>query len=144
MSPKAVRPNRLPDWQHRLVQYLQSVQGKPIEPGQHDCALFLADGIEAVTGQDLAGSYRGKYDTFSKGVRLMRKEGLEDHVGFFRNTLKEIPLAFALPGDGAVVEMADGLDALGIVQGEYILLLDEQKARTVHVPLLSGSAAFEV
>jgi hypothetical protein len=29
--------------------------------GQHDCALFAADGIQAMTGVDIAADFRGKY-----------------------------------------------------------------------------------
>ena len=42
-------------------RFLLSRADTPFRWGRHDCALFAADGIQAITGVDIASSFRGKY-----------------------------------------------------------------------------------
>jgi hypothetical protein len=42
-------------------EFLLSRAHTPFRWGRHDCALFAADGIRAMTGVDIAKSFRGKY-----------------------------------------------------------------------------------
>lgn len=43
--------------------FLRSRAKTPFAWGAHDCALFAADGIQAITGVDIAADFRGKYTT---------------------------------------------------------------------------------
>lgn len=54
-------------------QFLQQRKNSPFEWGVHDCALFAADGIEAITGVDIASAFRGKYSD-EAGARAAIKE----------------------------------------------------------------------
>ena len=132
---------RYPDWQIRLRSYLQAVTRTPFEPGSNDCALFLAGGVEAMTGVDYAMPYRGRYTTLRGGLRVLKKEGFEDHIDLARSHLPEKPVAFANVGDGAVV--LDGNEpALGIVQGASVFVLTETGLG--HVPLTAAATVLEV
>ena len=71
---------RLYDWEARLAQYVARVAREGFLLGRHDCALFAAGGVEAVTGTDPAASWRGAYDTLAGGVRLIRAAGFDDHI----------------------------------------------------------------
>jgi hypothetical protein len=42
-------------------EFLLSRANTPFAWGTHDCALFVADGIQAMTGTDIASDFRGKY-----------------------------------------------------------------------------------
>lgn len=132
---------RLPDWRARLQTYLETVSRTPFKPGHNDCALFLAGGVEAVSGTDYAAPYRGRYTTLRGGLRVIRRAGFEDHVALARHHLTPKPISFAHVGDGAVVETPEG-PALGIVQGSSVMVLRE--AGLGHVPLTAASAALEV
>ncbi|MEL7098295.1 MAG: hypothetical protein AAGM84_05645 [Pseudomonadota bacterium] len=112
---------RFPDWQNRLVHFLKGTAKEPFEEGQRDCALFLADGVRVMTGTDYAEPFRGRYTTTRGGLRVLRRAGYNDHVELARAHLREVPVAFLKPGDGAVVA-EDGQEALGIVQGAWIYL----------------------
>jgi len=46
-----------------FADFLDARKDAPFVWGQHDCALFAADGIEAMTGVDIAAAFRGKYDS---------------------------------------------------------------------------------
>lgn len=132
---------RRADWHNRLVQYLSEVIYAPPEMGRHDCALFLAGAVEAMTGADYAAPYRGRYTTMQGGLRILRKDGFADHIALAAHHLEEIPVAFAAPGDGAVVETEDG-PALGVMQGEMIYVVGVRGSAVV--PRARATRAFRV
>ncbi|MDA3888699.1 MAG: hypothetical protein PF443_07845 [Allgaiera sp.] len=113
---------RFTDWQSRLISYLHDVLRRPFQEGMHDCALFAAGAVEAMTGEDYAAPYRGRYTTTLGGLRILRKDGYDDHVALAAAHLAEVPGAFAQPGDLAVIPTDDG-PSLGVVQGDRVYCL---------------------
>ena len=105
------------DWKARLNSYLLACRAQPFGYGDFDCALFVDGGIEAMTGISLGGEFRGRYRSYSGGLRVIRKAGFRDHFAFFSAHLPERPVAFAAPGDVVAVEAPEG-PGLGLVQGE--------------------------
>jgi hypothetical protein len=132
---------RRADWQLQLIQFMGDAARTPFQPGVHDCALFAAGAVFAMTDVDFAADFRGQYTTIKGGLKLLQKAGYSDHVALAAQLFEEIPPAFAAVGDLAVVPDAQG-DALGIVQGSgiYVLTLD----RLGVVSLLTASRAFRV
>ena len=63
---------RLPDWKTHLIAYLADAARKSYQPGVHDCALFSAGAVLAMTGVDLAAGWRGRYTTLTRGLRVLR------------------------------------------------------------------------
>lgn len=133
--------NRLPDWRSRLIAYLGQVSARPFAPGTHDCALFFAGAVEAMTGVDYAKPYRGRYTTLRGGLRVLRKDGFADHIALAAHHLPEIAPAFAWPGDGMVVDTDEG-PALGVCQGRAVYLLGPNGGGLVSI--LTASRAFRV
>lgn len=129
------------DWFQRLTHYLADAAAKPFVEGEHDCALFLAGGVKAMTGVDYAAPYRGRYTTTRGGLRILRWDGFRDHLALAEHHLKPKPTAFLNVGDGAVVETEEG-PALGIVQGENIYVLTP--LRLTLFPLALATRGFEV
>jgi len=132
---------RLPDWRVRLVAYLAAAARRPFEEGTHDCALFFAGGAEAMTGVDHAEPYRGRYRTTRGGLRILRRDGFEDHIALAAHHFPAQPVAFAREGDGAAVSTPEG-PALGIVQGEGVYVLSPE--RLALVPLTTATTSFKV
>lgn len=132
---------RVTDWRKALTGYLRAAGRTAYAPGQHDCALFAAGAVVAMTGRDYAAPYRGRYTTIRGGLRVLRKDGYADHIALAAAHLPEVAVARARPGDLAVVESQDG-PALGVVQGEavYVLLPD----RLGLVSLMAVKRVFEV
>ena len=117
---------RRPDWQARLTAYLSQCAREPYQLGQHDCALFAAGAVEAVTGVDPAAQWRGRYQTKAQGLLALKRAGHSDLIAATAAALPEIAPAFAAPGDIACVDdPVTGLPALGVVQGELIYVLRE-------------------
>lgn len=141
MNATTPKIRRLPDWRSRLIDYLADAARSPFEEGQYDCALFFAGGVQAMTGVDHAEAYRGRYSTTKGGLRILRKDGFDDHIALAAHYLPEKPVAFAAEGDGAVIPTPDG-PALGIVQGEGVYVLSPD--RMAIVPLVTATRAFGV
>jgi hypothetical protein len=51
------------NWPILLDSVIRQATTKPFCWGQHDCALFVADCIHAITGMDPAHAFRGAYDS---------------------------------------------------------------------------------
>lgn len=110
---------RTKGWQKRLIAYLDATHRKPMRPGKHDCALFAAGAVEAMTGVDLARGWRG-YRTFNEGRKFLEKAGHASIADMIAAHLAEIDPDHALPGDVMIVDGVDGADATGILQGDFI------------------------
>lgn len=70
-----VPAKRLPDWQPRLAALISQRMRQPLVWGQHDCCLFAADAVLAVTGHDLAASLRGTYSTEAGATQALQQLG---------------------------------------------------------------------
>lgn len=112
-----------------LSDYLAAARTRPLTPGTHDCALFIAGWINLCTGVDLAKGWRGKYRTLEDGYALLSAMGFSDLVGMAERYLGELDgWMQAVPGDVAVVEDVDGAGdssgadhiGLGIIGGCHI------------------------
>ena len=114
---------RLDDWRARLAVEMDRQRREPFKWGRHDCVIgFGAAIVQALTGEDLARGYRGKYRTPEKAAEIIAESGAETLGDFIAGFLPEIHPAFAQVGDIGVVE-ADGVigqavcmfDASGLV-----------------------------
>ncbi len=131
---------RLDDWRHRLTAYMAASARRPFRMGRHDCSLFAAGAVKAMTGKDIARGFRG-YRTYKGGLKKARQKGFKDHVAIFASHFEEVPIALARLGDVAVIETEEG-PAVGIVQGEHIYTAAQEGLALM--PLLSAARAFRV
>lgn len=133
---------RRPDWRTRLVSYLAQAARQPFRPGLHDCALFAAGAVEAITGADYAAPYRGRYSTERGGIRILRRDGSRDHIALAAAHLRQrAPGERAQPGDLAVIPTDRG-PALGVVQGPMVYALGP--AGMGLTPLDAAAMVYEV
>lgn len=66
---------RFEDWPQRLDDFLRAAQGRLFTWGEHDCALFAADAVLAITGEDHAAAFRGRYSTARGALRALKVYG---------------------------------------------------------------------
>ncbi len=112
------------DWQPRLDAVLRAAETRPFAWGRHDCALFVCDCLAAMTDEDPAARFRGRYAT-ARGAHgaIRRLSGARDLAGLATKVRgPPIAPAFARRGDLAEVE-TDGGYALGIVLGREVALV---------------------
>ena len=112
-------PVRRSDWRSRLSACIQGALEKPFEWGSHDCAIFAADAILAMTDVDLAAGFRGHYSTEIGGARRLRSAGHSDQLQLAASLLPEIDPAFATDGDVCAFDTS-GWSVLGLFVGDLI------------------------
>ena len=110
---------RRSDWTVRLQDCITRWRAAPFQYGKHDCALFAAAAVHAMTDVDLARGLRG-YRTEAGGLKKVRAAGFENHVDVFRKALTSSDQLRA--GDIAVLDTPEG-EALGVVQGRGVYVM---------------------
>ncbi|TMV07331.1 hypothetical protein FGK64_21960 [Arenibacterium halophilum] len=112
----------MPDWRPRLAAYVAQVSSRPFRPGRHDCALFAAGAVQAMTGADPAAAMRGTYRSLEDGKALLKAQGTPSLGALLEANLTEVPPAYAQAGDLALLREGDA-EAMGVVQGERVYCL---------------------
>lgn len=114
---------RAADWEARLATLLDRLKDAPFKWGTHDCALFSASAVKAMSGVDPAADFRGAYDT-EAGAR----QALRDHAaGTLLRTVKAWlgdpkPVAQAQRGDIVMLDRT----TVGVCVGRYSWFVGEQ------------------
>lgn len=112
---------RLPDWRQRLDDYLDSIDGKPFEWGELDCALYAAGAVQAMTGVDLAKSFRGQYSDAAGAKAAIAAAGFPDYASLVAAYLPEATADTPVGiGDIAVVDMPGFGPCLALVGGAHL------------------------
>jgi len=103
------------NWQSILAGKIEEHRHRPFRWGEHDCALFAADVVRAVTGVDHASRFRGLYDSPSQARRILeRYGGLRALVSSILG--REINTRFAQRGDVVLIKNKDR-ELLGVCLG---------------------------
>ncbi len=112
---------RVSDWPAQLHIVSTAALRKPYRWGDHDCCLFAADCVLAMTGVDLAEDFRGAYHdeaTASDMLERLNCESVADLPGIW---FEEISVSQARRGDvalfdgefGPFLAICDGITAVG-------------------------------
>lgn len=108
---------RRDDWASRLMAVIDAAGQTPFAWGKQDCALFAADCVQAMTGEDFAAPFRGRYDTgigAGRALKMMGLGSLEEYV--IRVLGEPVSPTLAMRGDVVLVDTPEG-KALGVVAG---------------------------
>jgi hypothetical protein len=115
---------RLPNWRERLDALFDRTAKATFSWGTLDCALFSADGVEALTSHDLALDFRGHYDTREGAQTAVKKAGFDSYEDIVKNRLGEpVNSAQLVIGDLAMVNWPETGPCLGIVGGSHVALM---------------------
>ena len=132
---------RVKDWRARLNGALAEARGKAFEPGAHDCGLFSAAIVAALTGFDHGAEWRGRYKTLTGGYRRLTKQGFRDVAAYWAAHLPEIHPSQASDGDLVSFDTPDGC-AMGVVSGDRAFVLMPSGLGTMS--FLEANRAFRV
>lgn len=117
--------NRQKNWRNRLHEVVEARRRVPFsfESG-FDCAIFVADCIAAMTGEDPAADFRGRYSSDIGAMRVIRNAGFANIADLVSSRLDEIAPVRAQVGDVAFIPDESSFGgALGIVIGEQVACL---------------------
>ena len=114
---------RIPDWETRFADFIHSRLRTPFRWGGQDCALFACDGVEAITGDDLAAEWRGNYSDAKSALAAMKNYaggGIEElaEKKATEHGLAEVHLNLAGRGDLVLIRQdaeEENRLALGII-----------------------------
>ena len=116
-------------WPSRLNEYLEAARERPFSWGGHDCATFVFDAAEAMTGEDHTVTWRGKYKTPAGALKQIKKHGVENLGEWLDKFYSRQPVAFAQRGDVVCVDQ-DAFGAFGIVIGREALFVGQDGTET--------------
>ncbi|MCK5641912.1 MAG: hypothetical protein KAJ19_14005 [Gammaproteobacteria bacterium] len=134
------------DWPEALNRTVTEARTMPLVWGQHDCALFAASAIEAMTGIDVAKKFRGKYKTARGAAGQMKKFAgggipeLADKIAA-QHGFESIPVAFAQRGDVVETDTPEG-PGLGVCVGAEFVIIGE--SGLVDWPMTEANRAWRI
>lgn len=132
--------HRHPLWEQRLVGLIEKSRERPYAYGRHDCLLWPAAAVKAVTGKDHGRGHRGKYRSAASASRYLRSLGFDSPEQFLDSLFDEKPIGFAQRGD--LVLGSDGIPAVCI--GDVALSVGDGSAGLVRVPRAQWVKAWAV
>jgi len=107
---------RREDWPEQLAASVSAALGRPFKWGAHDCGLFAADCVLAMTGHDCAADLRGAYDDPRSALAVIERLGglaaiATQAFGY------PIPVPMASRGDVLLLRDLQGRELLGVCVG---------------------------
>jgi hypothetical protein len=119
---------RTPGWRDALRELVTARAHTPFSWGSQDCMLFAADCRLAVTGEDLASPFRGRYRDRKSALCLIKKFGGSDLEAACLKLLGEPNpegQISAMNGDTVLVEQVPTGKALGVFADEVAVIAGE-------------------
>ncbi len=126
------------DWPVRLNEYIIASEKKKFEHGTHDCVIFAAGAIEAMTGENPMLEFRDQYDDWNDSEEGLNEAGYDK---LYKNIIKRFGTPI-LGVKGQKGDLAFYEGACGIVLGRYAMFLGENGY--VYVSLRHLQRAFRV
>lgn len=146
MGQEILRLKRFEDWPLRLSRFITESRPKRFAWGTHDCLLFAADTIVALTGHDFGAGIRGQYGNEDEAMQIVARfgAGVDDVVRAFLGEPLEYPLK-ARRGDVVVAEIK-GRRTGGIVDdtGRRALFIAQEATASGNMVSLPLSQALTV
>jgi len=111
-------------WESDLSAYIASMRGKPYAYGEHDCGLFFAGAVKAMTDFDPGEPFRGKYTTDLGAAKALKRFGAGDLKSTIDGIFEPCPVGRLQRGDG----VWNG-EAVGVCMGAYALFVGQEGDR---------------
>lgn len=111
---------RLPDWQVHFERFIEEHRTLPFAWGKHDCCLFAANSVFAITGIDYAKDFRDTYNSTSSAARVIAKFGDLESVAIHLLGYPPVSVMYADIGD-VILTNQDGRDLLAVCNGSTML-----------------------
>lgn len=111
-------------WENDLAAYIASVRSTPFSFGHHDCGLFAAGAVLAMTGDDPGAPFRGRYSTELGCAKALKRFGAGDLKSTLDALFEQIPIGKIGRGD-----LVWNGEAVGVGMAGYALFVG--RAETV-------------
>ena len=108
---------RKDDWVEQLEGFVKKHAQTDFKYGEIDCALYVCDAIEAMTGVDVAESFRGLYKTKNGALKVLKEYGGLEGIGDFVSRgygMRDVKANFEGRGD-VVLFVYEGVKSFGFI-----------------------------
>jgi hypothetical protein len=129
------------DWPQRLAAAIEAARRRPFAWGQHDCVMFAAGVVLALTGSDPMARWRGTYDDALSALRALEREGGMEAL-WTRALGPAMPPLTAQRGDVVLFDQPDIGETIGVCTGHMIAGPGRDGA--LFVPMRAGVMAWRV
>ena len=119
---------RLPDWRLALSNLVRTQRDAPFAWGTHDCALWAADGMLAVSGVDIGADFRGTYSTAMGALKALKRKGFDTPEAVFPVRVgPALHVSSAMAGDIVAADLGcpDGWATMGVCAGAQTFFIGE-------------------
>lgn len=132
---------RLSTWEADLAAYIASVRSLPYAYGKHDCGMFAAGAVLAMTGEDPGAPFRGQYANEIGCAKALKKFGAGDLVSTLDSLFTPCLAGFARRGD-----LVWNGTAVGVSMGAHALFVGQEGDREglIRVPRAEWTRAWRV
>ena len=110
------------NWPRLMNEAIEAVRDKPFVWGKHDCCLFAADVVKAMTGEDPMTEFRGQYKDQESALRALKEIG----SGNLYQTMRRKFGNPRRPRRGYVVYYNKPMPALGICIGQNCVFVGQE------------------
>jgi hypothetical protein len=132
---------RYDDWQLRFEKAVAENMNKPFEWGSHDCVLWGANAVLAITGYDAADGFRGTYDSALGAAKVLKELGGMEKLTTDKLGVEPVAAGYANVGDILLVNL-EGQLTMAVCNGETMLAPSE--LCLVALPTLSALKTWKV
>lgn len=108
-------------WEADLSAYIALVRALPFEYGQHDCGLFAAGAVLAMTGDDPGAPFRGQYSSELGCAKALKRFGAGDLKSTLDSLFDDRPIGRLQRGD-----LVWNGDAVGVCMGDNALFVGQE------------------
>ncbi len=120
---------KVPDWEAQLTAVLSNAEKMPFSYGLHDCGLFAADCVLAITGKDPAAEMRGTYGTEEEADALVARYG--SLLALLTEKLGEPKKGRGMEKGDIILFVLFGIEHVGVCLGEKVALVGDTGLRRV-------------
>lgn len=131
---------RITRWEQALFAETAKAASRPHVWGSHDCVIFAADCVLAMTGEDLMAGLRETYDSPISAARVIRAQGVDNLGDLAGLYLPEVHISEARRGD--LILSAEPYDFLAVCVG--ITAVGPSEHGMIHIPIAQALRAFRV
>ncbi|QSX32451.1 hypothetical protein JYB87_11805 [Shewanella avicenniae] len=96
------------NWPTHLNRYILENLNTPFKWGEFDCCLFAANAVKAMTGEDYAAAFRGKYSTKAGATKALSRYGAGTIKDTITQLLGEPQNTHPARGDVCLIETVNG------------------------------------
>lgn len=123
---------RLDGWERRFNDLIDERMNCKLVWGEHDCCMFVADSVKAITGNECAGFSRGKYSNKIGAYRKLKEYaggGISEMMNKIAEeySLNEVGVNYAGRGDVALcvvdTHIGDDVEVLGVLTGDGRIMI---------------------